>query len=647
MLPVRLIALAAPLLVVLAAPAVPASAAPPPLEAIDVERELDPPRGFTWVDAVGATFFLPDGKHLVVTVHDGAAARLGVIGADGSGFRCLTCDAVPDARAPQAFPDGRRLFLSATLGEGGTSDSQSYVLECAPSLLRCEDRRLLDVTFPIDSLTQPPSAQNREAGIHPSGVYVKWGEVRALEGQRMTIGRLVRRSRDYAVEDPRVMNPAFARDGGLDDLVAGGRFYEAQGYTDGWADGGRVAKYGATTSAGNYDIWELDLVTGKRRQLTHDLDYQENGDYSPDGTRIAYGSGRGLDRMDVFSALERPPLLETVAFAQTGRVGLHNNRRCLNERWLMSRAHGERRGGYAGQPVVLDDGWATRSWSWARDGTRAVLVEDRLRPVNYATGDLHDETRLRIVRFPARRPSRPVTPYVPTSDDLARSTVPADAYTGLALGATTRTVAGPHSGTATVSYAGSFAAGRFEVRYDRYSADGRTVLDGTEGIAVPNPLVASRYSADLTATGERPGTMTADLLLRGRSANGRIRTETGGRVLDRVPTQLDCPGIRQVPLQLTVEQRRALRGGRVAIDVRVRARVPEDDRDRPVAGVRVLAGRRATASSAGRSSRRTFARTDGRGRARLVVGRAGRVRLTTDTDGFRDAAVTTVAGGTR
>lgn len=632
------------------------AAATSPLEAIEVEREIPAPSGYTWVDAVGAAFFLPDQVHIVATAHDGHGERAVVMALDGSEFRCLTCGLLEKVRAPQAFPDGKRLFLSASLGEGGTSDSQSFVLECQPSLVRCEDRRLVDVTFPIDSLTQPPSAQNREAGIHPSGEYVKWGEVRAMEGQRMTIGRLVRADSEYVVEQPRVMNPAYRLDGTLEDFIAASRFYEAQGYTDGWTDGGRVMKYGATTTAENYDIWELDLTTGERRRLTDDLDYNENGDYSPSGDAIAYANGRGLDRMDVFTALERPPLLDVVGFAQLGRVGLHNNRRCLNERWLMARKEGETRGGYGGQPVVLDDDWASRSWSWSADGTRALLVEDRLQPVNYTSGDVHEHTRMRIVRFPGRRPSPAPSPHRLTDTDLARSTVAYADYAGLpgrgAVGPTT--LAGPHSGTATVTYLGTFAGGRFAVAFDRYSADGRTFISGTEVFEVPNPVVASRYTADLTATGETPGRMTANLTIRARDARGEIRTRVGDRTYDGITTQLDCPGIRQPELRLDVLRRRALRGGRVAVTVRVTSRVVEDDRYRPVRGVLVQAARggRAAIGRRGarldrRAPRNARARTDERGRATVVLIRRGAAVIGTHTDGFRDAAATVRLGGRR
>ena len=42
----------------------------------------------------------------------------------------------------------------------------------------------------------------------------------------------------------------------------------------------------------HYEIYEQDLITGERRNLTHALGYDAEGAYSPDGSRIVFASNR-------------------------------------------------------------------------------------------------------------------------------------------------------------------------------------------------------------------------------------------------------------------------------------------------------------------------------------------------------------------
>ncbi len=120
----------------------------------------------------------------------------------------------------------------------------------------------------------------------------------------------------------------------------------------------------------NYDIWLLDTATGDRRPLTSDLDYNEAGEIAPDGRTTYFSSARGLNRMTVFTQLVRPALIDSASFGQIGRVSLWNNRRCMNEPWLMDTAIGQQEGGYSGQPIVIDPAWTIRGWSWFDDSTR-------------------------------------------------------------------------------------------------------------------------------------------------------------------------------------------------------------------------------------------------------------------------------------
>jgi len=595
--------------------------APPPLEPVDIEAEIPlPPNVVTpTLTGVGQSQafdgkLTPDHAHIVVKVKDASDRdQMGVMELDGSSFRCLTCGTYTRATALEAFPDGLRALVNTSPGSGGgIGDVQLAVLECAPSLWDCQTKTSLPVRFPIAGLGA--GAQNRGAQLHPDGVHLKWNEVRVTEGELMTLGRLEREATQYTVVPLVVLNPAYdlqTRQGWID----GGRYYELGE----WIDGGRGIKYGTTTTAGNYDIWEVDLATGVRRQITRDLDYNELYDQSPDGASLAYSSPRGLDRMKVFSQLVRPPFLEVVAFPQLGRVGLWNNRRCMNERWLMDRAG--QRGSYAGQPIVLEDNWVIRGWSWFPDGTRALVAEERL-PNEPAPALGYDRARLRVVRFPARAPTPPQTTVSLADVDLSWA-VPYDAYQSLATQQIAgQVVAGLHSGTATIDYSGNFAVGYASVVYDDFSDDGLSFVNGVEIVDTPLNLSNSNWIADLTVSGASNGYLAGELNVSGAgNFSGWVESEVDGVFFDHVPTQADCPGVFQAPLVIESVTTRALPGGEREVFVQVTAALPEDPQHRPVQLATVSIGA-------------TTATTDARGFARLVVADAPPQSVEASAGGF-------------
>ncbi|MBG0816496.1 hypothetical protein [Planomonospora sp. ID82291] len=557
---------------------------PPPFEPVEVDREIALPAGVRLSSSQGVKL-APDGRHLVMGIVYRGEEQVGVMLPDGSGFSCVTCGRLKTARGTEIFPDGGKLWVErvpagsgAPGASGGTGDIHYSVLECAPSVYDCRTSELVPVRFPVPGLKQ--GAQNRAVQIHPDGRHLRWTEVRALEGARMTIGRLERRADRYVVTGPRVANPAFTLGDDPADWVAAGSYYEAGQ----WLDGGRTLKIGATGSALNYDIFTLDLATGERRRITTDTDYNEGTDGSPDDRWLAYTSARGLDRMDVFTQLRRPPFIDMASFAQIGRVGLWNNRRCMNERWLMDREG--QRGTYGGQPVITEDAWAIRSWSWYPDGTRALIAEEHVTPRTGTAGHRPD-IRVRVLRLPSRTPTEP-TPVVDLDDiDLARSTVPAGDYTAVAARQVRgEVVHGEHSGTAEPTFTGTFLAGRWAVRYERYSDDGRSFVTGTESLTTPLASSVATWKADLKVTGRDNGYLRGDLTVRRPATfSGTVESEVNGRRLEGVPTQADCPGIQQPRLSVT----RAGTGPGDTVRVRVTAQVAEDPVPRPVRDARVTA----------------------------------------------------------
>ncbi|MFE9186765.1 hypothetical protein ACFYMB_25940 [Micromonospora haikouensis] len=581
----------------------PATAPGPHHEPIEVVATIPFPGGVVPQDPkTGGTNFsadlAPDGRHIVTTFAPTEGEKqVGVMDLDGTDFRCITCGRMKSAWGPDVFPDQRRMLVQVpspvdrvteALPDGlnplsaGTGDQSYAIVECLPSIYDCRTLRRQPLEFPRNSLLE--GAQNRTVSVSPDGRYVKWAEIRTLQGSVMVIGRLHSDGRKYTVRDPLVLNPPYRLDSDVAAWSDGSRYYE----TGAFADGGRTLKYGTEGTALNYDIYELDLATGRRTRVTTDLDYNELYAASPDGTSLAYSSGRGLDRMTVFSQVTRPPLIDLMSFSQLGRIALWNNRLCMNEMWLMPR--GTQSGTYGGQPVVPEDNWHIRGWSWFADGTKALVTEFR-DPAEAAPGNPAERVRLQILSFPNRKPTAPEPVVDLDTVDMASWAIPYDRYVGMGAHAVTdRTIKGKAAGTARVRYLGTFAAGSWTVDYDHYSEDGVTFLDGSESMATPSPVLLGVYQADLSLTGSRRGYLRADLTVLGQDRyRGSIVSEVDGRRLSGVPTQATCPGVHQPGLRLTGTAT-AVTAGTARIRATVDSRVPADATYRPVAGATVEAG---------------------------------------------------------
>jgi len=580
-----LVAAVALMLAVIRTPPVLADPAPSPapLMPVEVESEVPVPDGVVIDNITNAGRVLPDEEHILAKTYVGGRSQFSTWRlSDGSDLQCITCDVLDEASLGDAFEDGSRLLVTTGSADaGGTGDTQYRVVECAPSLVDCAEKAVLPVRFPRAGLSQ--GVQNREARVHPDGEHIKWNEVGVADGVKMTIGRLERHESEYEVTSPVVVNPPYSMWGDAQGWVDGGRFYELGD----WTNGGRSIKYGTTTTALNYDVWELDLATGARRQVTTDLDYNELYSPSPDGTVAAYSSARGLDRMDVLTQLVRPPFLDAASFAAVGRISLFNNRRCMNEAWLMDSSG--QRDGYAGQPVVLEDGWVIRSWSWFADGTRALVFEES------GSGGDTPQRRIRILHFPTRSPQPPL-PSVDLDDLDLSWAFPYGAYTGLAGRSFVKFVPGPRGGGALMLRLGVFGIGIWFVAYFDYSDDGTRFISGTESVT-GSPLASTTWAASLRVRGAHTGFLNGRLTIGAGNQSpfaGDVSSDVDGVSFDHLPVQADCPGVTQPGL--VVED---LEVSGSTLTATVRSRVPEDPAAREVAGATVTVTMADTSTATG------------------------------------------------
>ncbi|WP_163889704.1 Ig-like domain-containing protein [Mycolicibacterium hippocampi] len=559
-------------------------ASSPALEAFEVEKviEFELPDG---VKVTGADLS-PDGEQIIleVEVADGST-QIAVTNLDGGDYQCLSCGLVPNATKIKALYDNQRIWFASTNGQqsaddplGGAGAITYMVLECGTSLHSCGQPTVKKVTFPSDrGLRRLLPTQNREAKPDPYGEYVTWTEVSFFTGPRMSIAKLVPTDGGYELVEQRVFSPQWYEDTNYAvDFANATRFYEGAS----WNAGGRYLKYQTTSDGLNYDIYLLDTATGERRQLTTDLDYNESGAMSPDGMSMYFSSARGLDRMDVFTALVRPSLLDVVAFPQIGRVSLWNNRRSMNEPWLMNLEAGQQVGGYSGQPIIIDPDWTIRGWSWFPDSTRA-LINEQQRPDTVTAGAPDTPWRISIISFPSRTATTPLPPVHQDPEAIATWSVPVKDYKPMIGRTETRVLKGTHSGTATLRYSGIFALGTYSVTYKDYSDDGKTFINGTEKVKIKNPMGNSVWSADLTSTGERTGYLTGKINIgKSNEFSGEVSSEINGVTYSGIPTQTDSPVIGQPQLAISSSGDR----------VQVTATVAEDGQPRPVRGVAVTVG---------------------------------------------------------
>lgn len=261
-----------------------------------------------------------------------------------------------------------------------------------------------------------------------------------------------------------------------------------------------------TTSDGlNYDIYLLDTRTGERRQLTTDLDYNRSVTSARTARRCTSVQLVVWIGWTSSAALQRPSLIDVVAFPQMGRVGLWNNRRSLNEPWLMDLSVGQQLGSYSGQPIIIDPDWTIRGWSWFPDSTRAVINEQQ-RPDAVTPRAPDTPWRVSIISFPTRRNGRTWNQSI----RIKRQSHYSRFGQGLQPdGRSPRAAAGlkgTYSGTATLQYIGIFGFGTYSVTYKNYSDDGKTFINGTEGVNIYNPMGNAVWSANLTSEGERSTT---------------------------------------------------------------------------------------------------------------------------------------------
>jgi len=530
----------------------------PPAEEPLVRSEVPLPAGVVASDSTWDA----DGEHLLFsfTAPDVAGTQVGRIREDGTGFRCLTCGAgiSGNLRPAQLFSDGRRVLVAGP----NNPNPRWFVLECTPSLLDCQRSVLLPIRLPPNPDPSTAILQYRVPHVTRDDAWFVWTEVRLRGpgGNLSAMGRLVRDSAAYVVQDARVIAPAVsALDLGTDSALWRG-FTQPFEAKDSPMRGGLDWVVAGTPEAGHYDDFVVELDTGRVRRLTRHPDHDEGITFTRDEEWAIFSSARTDDRVEFLGLLPRPPYVDWIAFsthfvaiAGAPSDGLSPGgdpaeRDCYLDPWLLDRWF--ERGSYLGQRLLQPaDGWQSTAggFDFSPDGTKLVLTEQRWRRL--LPPGTREPTRVTVARLPSRAPIPPSkwVRTVPTPEPTW-----AVRYEDWIVPDTSgvTVIPGKVSGTATIDNAmPSTLQGRVEVVYDRYSDDGESVLDGFERLAIPSTILAGAdYEVDLTIAGRHTGTMKGAVHydFANDVNTGEVVTRVDGRLL-RGPRTCYEAGLIPVP----------------------------------------------------------------------------------------------------
>jgi hypothetical protein len=394
------------------------------------------------------------------------------------------------------------------------------VLECAPSLVDCQSRKLVPVDYSAaePTLLPPGGALSipqiglpnvaAHAQLSPDGNYVGFSQARSDAIEAMIVGRLERTGSNYVVKDPRVINPPGPTSPSDTDVSAwsdSSGLYEFKTFTNGGADATYVQVGGPAQMS--TDIWSVNLATGRRTRLTSNPDWDEDNGVSPNGKLMSIYSTRTMHYVDwVGGLLPVRDFIDGPAAAMSSSIG--GSTACMGPMWLLP-SNGDQGATIAGQPIleyryphvhVVDT--LAESSQWSPDGTMIAL-------------DTTDDSSgnpapfLLVAHLEALKPTKPL----PTVSSQPGSWAPPPAgYHGAIGFLGTKTLHGPGGGTVTVRYGGTpgAIAGQWSQTYNNYSDNGADFVNGTV-TATGVSTGTGRYSSHLTMTGTHSGHTNSEL----------------------------------------------------------------------------------------------------------------------------------------
>lgn len=543
-----------------------ALAAIPPFYPVTIHKIKVPEKVYPWLPT-----YTPNGKSILF--QNQLDGNLWLSDVAGSQVRCITCNMqfpeVFDSGFTYVFPDMKRVFISkkelSDTPPNGSDDINTfdaYIMECSGIITECGSTKFIPVDMSVDKIGPYPPLQRRTWHLSPDGNTVAWMDIRQ-DGTAVVAGKLTRENDKYTVTDMKVITPVGPSGAGSSDtdrLDYASQLWELKSF----ADGGKSAIFVSELNQ-NVDSMKVNLETGAATRLTSNPDWDEDGAISPDGNMYALYSWRTRHRMDPISGI--PQLrgfmgLPLMRNALVHYIGSWPGFQCDLSPWLLP-PEGDKQGSLVGQPLMTyeKDGNQVPGNNlsgqafWSPDSTR-VLLQGRNRetvpdeyPESMKTKGMMDNE---IVIASIDRPSGikvPVSPIIigdwaPSVKDWKGH------FDGLD---NKQTVPGENRGSATVTYSGILGvlSGDVTVKYDNFSDDGKTFVDGemSSHMGISSQGDHSTIKINVKLNGEHTGSMVADMT----DGTGSWETIYDGVKAPALPTVGPCydalPG--KAPLTIT------------------------------------------------------------------------------------------------
>lgn len=457
--------------------------------------------------------YLPDYEHLIMEVRLRGKEKsdLAIMKEDGSGFTCLTYDLKEElgGEMPVPLPDGKTVY------------TPTGILECSPSIVNCEEAKILPLVYP--EIPGEKIIARIATNMSQDGVHVAYTLLTERGSAYVLISELTRVSDEKGERYELANTKIIAGDKNVEGNPASFRpFFYGNGEVKSFTEMGKSLMTISSFEANNYDLAKIDLSTGEVSRFTRHYSYDEGVYPSPDGNWIIFQTHRHIKRMDAFSLIPRPLIAGEIIGA--GMAEYRNqwvspiknpdgNRRRFYGLTMIDK-YGDRarlpEDGYTGQNLSVADDNLTEythfgNFTWHKSSTKGIFWEQKDH-LKLKAGE--QRGRLRMIQFTSRKPTQPIeitTPDLNWAKDLAdfqptEQSFPAEGK-----------LEGKVSGHALISVdTSNVDEPMFRIDYYDFTDDGEYILNGFEKRTTGSYFNGSHWFADVTVSGKRNGFLKAE-----------------------------------------------------------------------------------------------------------------------------------------
>ena len=457
--------------------------------------------------------YLPDYEHIIMEVRLRGKKKsdLAIMKEDGSGFKCLTYGLNENigGEMPVPLPDGKTVY------------TPTGVLECSPSIVDCNEARILPLIYP--EIPGEKVIARIATNMSQDGIHVAYTLLTMKGSAYVLMSELTRMSDEKGDRYELTNTKIIAGDKNFEGDPANFRpFFYGNGEVKSFTEMGKSLMTISSFEANNYDLAKIDLSTGKVSRFTRHYSYDEGVYPSPDGNWIIFQTHRHTQRMDAFSLVPRPLIAGEIIGA--GMAEYRNqwvapiknpdgDRRRFYGLTMLDK-YGDRtrlsEDGYTGQNLsVADDDISLYTHfgnlTWHKSSTRGIFWEQK---DPWQTKEGEQRGRLRMIRFTSRKPTEPLKVTVP---DLQWATKLEDFQRADISFPSEGKLLGKVSGYAQIGIdSTNINEPMFRIEYHDFADDGEYILNGFEKRTTGSYFNGSHWFADVEVSGKRSGFLKAD-----------------------------------------------------------------------------------------------------------------------------------------